>query len=61
MSSIDVGELKEIFKDIDDDYEVIINIHHIYDISKESGKRGWIACINGVDVDHKLKEVRLMN
>lgn len=61
MSSISVGELKMYLNSYPDDYEVIINIHHKYDIPKESGEHGWIAMINGIHVDDKKREVRLMN
>lgn len=44
-----------------DDYEVVMNIKHKYDISKESGEKGWISYINGIHIDDNWKEVRLMN
>lgn len=61
MSSISVGELKMYLDSYPDDYEVIMNIHHKYDISKESGIAGWLAMINGIHVDDDKREVRLMN
>lgn len=61
MSSISVGELKSILENYPDDYEVIMSIKHKHPISKESGEKGWIAYINGVDVDKEYKEIRLMN
>lgn len=61
MSSISVGELKSILDNYPDDYEVIMSIKHKYPISKESGKKGWMAYINGVGADEKYKEIRLMN
>lgn len=61
MSSILVGDLKNILENIPDDYEVIMEIRHNYDISKESGIKGWIAYINGVNRDIERREVRLMN
>lgn len=61
MSSISVGELKNYLEDIPDDYEVIMNIHHKYDISKESGEKGWLAYINGIHIDNFYKEIRLYN
>lgn len=61
MSSISVSELKALLKDIPDDYEVLMNIHHKYDIPKESGVQGWIAFINGLTIDDDRQEVRLMN
>lgn len=61
MSSISVGELKTILDGFPDDYEVIMSIHHQYPISVESGIKGWIAYINGVEWDDVVGEVRLMN
>lgn len=61
MSSISVGELKMYLDSYPDDYEVLMNIHHKYDIPKESGINGWIAIVNGIHVDDNRKEVRLMN
>lgn len=61
MSSISVGELKMYLDSYPDDYEVIMNIYHKYDISKESGLKGWISQINGIHVDNEHREVRLMN
>lgn len=61
MSSISVGELKAFLEDYPDDYEVIMEIHHRYDIPKESGEKGWIAYINGIHKDEERREVRLLN
>lgn len=61
MSSISVGELKAILEQYPDDYEVVMYIKHKYDISKESGERGWIAYINGILSDEDWGKVRLMN
>ena len=43
------------------DYNVVMNIKHNYPISKESGQKGWLAYVNGVDVNEERKEIRLMN
>lgn len=64
MSSISVGELRDYLNNIYeeyDDYEVIMNIKHNYDINKESGTKGWIAFINGIELDKDHKELKLMN
>lgn len=61
MSSISVGELKAFLNDFPDDYEVVMNIHHKYDIPRESGEKGWIARIDGIYRDDDFREVRLMN
>lgn len=61
MSSISVGELKDILNEYPDDYEVVMNIKHKYDISKEEGERGWIAYVEGISANEDWKEVRLMN
>ena len=61
MSSISVGELKDILKNYPDDYEVIMAIKHKYSISKESGGKGWIAFINRVATNDDFREIRLMN
>lgn len=61
MSSISVGELKSILKDIPDDTEVVMYLRHKYDIPKESGLKGWIAYINGIEHKEEYNEVRLMN
>lgn len=61
MSSISVGELKNILDQYPDDAEVVMYIHHKYDISKESGVKGWMAYINGVGIDERYDVVRLMN
>lgn len=57
MSSISVGELKYILSMYPDDYEVIMEITTKYDI--EAGTS--IAFINGIEVNHETKEIRLMN
>ena len=44
---MNVSELKAILNEVDDNYEVIINMRHNYPISKESGEKGWIAYIGG--------------
>ena len=56
-----VDELKVILDEVDDDYEVIIGMRHNYPISKESGEKGWIAYIGGVEIDKECKTVKLMN
>lgn len=61
MSSISVIELKSILDKYPDDAEVVMSIRHKYDISKESGEKGWIAYINGVLYDNDYNEVKLMN
>lgn len=61
MSSISVGELKNILENYPDDYEVIITIKHKHPISKEDGEKGWIAYINGIEADNDFREIRLMN
>lgn len=61
MSSISVGELKVILNTYPDDYEVVMNIKHKYQISKEEGLIGWYAYINGVKADDDFREIRLVN
>lgn len=61
MSSISVGELKNILENYDDDDEVVMYIRHKYDISKESGEKGWVTYINGIGYEEDWHEVRLMN
>lgn len=61
MSSISVRELKSILEKYPDDYEVIMVIKHKHSISKESGKKGWTAYINGISVDNNFREIKLMN
>lgn len=61
MSSILVGELKALLDTCEDDWEVVMNIHHRYDIPKESGEKGWLAYINGAHRDPDHRELRLMN
>ena len=60
MSSIISYDLISILED-HKDYEVVMNIKHNYPISKESGQKGWLAYVNGVDVNEERKEIRLMN
>ena len=61
MSSISVGELKVILNTYPDDYEVVMNIKHKYQISKEEGLIGWYVYINGVKADDDFREIRLVN
>lgn len=61
MSSISVSGLKSVLEDIPDDYQVVMNIKHKYPISEESGRKGWIAYINGIERDDDYREIRLMN
>lgn len=61
MSSITVFELKNILNRYPDNAEVVMQLHHKYDISKESGEKGWIAYINGINYNEDFREVRLMN
>lgn len=61
VSSISVRELKSLLESLPDDYEVVMNIHHRYDIPKEDGIKGWISYINGCHIDDNFHEVRLMN
>lgn len=60
MSSIIADDLISILED-HKNYEVVMNIKHNYPISKESGQKGWIAYINGVEINEERKEIRLMN
>ena len=59
MASITVGELKNILEEYPDHYEVVMNIHHNYDISKESGQKGWIAFINGIKENQKIIDCKV--
>lgn len=61
MSSISVGELKNILEQYPDDYEVLMHLHHKYPISKDEGVKGWYAYINGVNADESHREIKLMN
>lgn len=61
MSSIPVGDFKELLEECPDDYEVIMEIRHKYTIPKSMGEKGWIAQINGIHVDDDKREIRLMN
>lgn len=61
MSSILVGDLKSILENYSDNYEVVINIKHKYQISKKEGLRGWYAYVNGVKADDDFREIRLVN
>lgn len=61
MSSITKRELLDYLEVYPDDAEVIINMHHKYDITKESGIKGWYAYINGIKYDELLNEILLMN
>ncbi len=57
MSSILVGELKDILENVPEDYEVIMEITTGCDM-----KAGMsIAYINGVKRDDEFKEIRIMN
>lgn len=60
MSSMISKDLISILED-HKDYNVVMNIKHNYPISKESGQKGWLAYVNGVDVNEERKEIRLMN
>lgn len=60
MASISASNLVSIINEYPD-YEVIMSIKHKYPISKEEGKKGWIAYINGIEVDDKQRVIRLMN
>ena len=57
MSSISVGELKNILEEYPDDYEVVMDWRW-----KEHGEvKTAIAYINGICSKDDYKEVRLMN
>ena len=57
MSSLLVGELKEILENVPEDYEVIMEIRTRCDMKAGTS----IAYINGVKRDDDFKEIRLMN
>lgn len=57
MSSIDNWMLQQILKEYPDDYEVIFELHE----KKNGETKKSYAYINGVDVNHNFKEVKLMN
>lgn len=61
MSSITKKELIEFLEPYPDEAEVLMFIRHRYDISKESGERGWYAYINGIRYDDLFNEIELMN
>ena len=57
MSSLLVGELKDILEIVPEDYEVIMEIRTGCDTKAGTS----IAYINGVKIDDDFKEIRLMN
>ena len=57
MSSLLVGESKDILENIPEDYEVIMEIRTGCDTKAGTS----IAYINGVKRDDVFKEIRLMN
>ena len=57
MSSLLVGELKDILENVPEDYEVIMEIRTRCDMKAGTS----IAYINGVKRDDDFKEIRLMN
>lgn len=57
MSSLLVGELKDILENVPEDYEVIMEIRTECDTKAGTS----IAYINGVKIDDDFKEIRLMN
>ena len=57
MSSLFVGELKDILENVPEDYEVIMEITTGCDTKAGTS----IAYINGVKREEELKEIRLMN
>lgn len=57
MSSLLVGELKDILENVPEDYEVIMEIRTGCDTKAGTS----IAYINGVKKDDEFKEIRLMN
>ena len=57
MSSLLVGELKEILENVPEDYEVIMKIRTRCDTKAGTS----IAYINGIKRDDEFKEIRLMN
>ena len=57
MSSLLVGELKDILENVPEDYEVIMEIRTGGDTKAGTS----IAYINGVRRDEEFKGIRLMN
>ena len=57
LSSLLVGELKDILENVPEDYEVIIEKRTGCDTKGGTS----IAYINGVKRDDELQEIRLMN
>lgn len=57
MSSLLVGELKDILENVLEDYEVIMEIRTGCDTKAGTS----IAYINGVKRDDDFEEIRLMN
>ena len=57
MSSLLVGELKDILGNVPEDYEVIMEIRTGCDTKAGTS----IAYIKGVRRDEEFKEIRLMN
>ena len=57
MSSLLVGELKDILENVPEDYEVIMEIRTGCDMKAGTS----IAYINGVKRDDEFKEIKLMN
>ena len=57
LSSLLVGELKDILENVPEDYEVIMEIRTGCDTKAGTS----IAYINGVKRDDEFKEIRLMN
>lgn len=57
MSSISVGELRDILKEFPDDYMVVMQINTKHDTP--AGKS--FAYINGIKAEDVLSEVRLLN
>ena len=57
MSSLLVGELKDILENVPEDYEVIMEIRPGCDTKAGTS----IAYINGVKRGDDFKEIRLMN
>ena len=57
MSSLLVGELKDILENVPEHYEVIMEIRTGCDTKAGTS----IAYINGVKIDDDFKEIRLMN
>jgi hypothetical protein len=56
MSSITVGEIKRLLKEVPDDYEVIMELN-----KGNNENSSAIAMINGFRVVDDYREVRLMN